>query len=66
MALDIRGNVFVLKDEGQPAVHLATPDCVGVELIDNVLYGGSGQIVEAVHPQFSLLHGRVAPCLDVW
>jgi hypothetical protein len=41
----IRGNVFVVKDEAQPGVHLATPDCVGAELIDNTLYGGNGEMV---------------------
>jgi hypothetical protein len=41
----IRGNVFVVKDENQPAVQLATPDCVGVELIDNTLYGRNGQML---------------------
>jgi len=41
----IRGNVFALDDNNQPAVRLATPDCIGVELIDNRIYGGSGQLV---------------------
>ena len=41
----IRGNVFALSDPGEPAVRLATPDCVGVELIGNRVYGGSGQLV---------------------
>ena len=40
----IRGNVFVLKDPKAAMVHLATPDCTGVEILDNLLYGGSGQI----------------------
>ena len=39
----IRGNVFVLKDNRSPMVHLDTPDCRGTELIDNVLYGGNGR-----------------------
>jgi len=40
----IRGNVFVLKDRKWPMVFLATPDCIGVELIGNALYGGNGSI----------------------
>jgi hypothetical protein len=40
----IRGNVFALNDKDQPAVRLATPDCIGVELIDNRVYGGSGKL----------------------
>ena len=41
----IKGNVFVLKDSSSPMVHLATDDCVGNEIMDNVLYGGNGQLV---------------------
>jgi len=41
----IRGNVFVLARRDQPALHLATPDCVGVELLDNRVYGGNGKLV---------------------
>ncbi|MDH7570092.1 MAG: right-handed parallel beta-helix repeat-containing protein, partial [Armatimonadota bacterium] len=40
----IRGNVFCLADAKQPAVFLATPDCIGIELIDNRVYGGSGRL----------------------
>lgn len=39
----IRNNVFVLKDGKSPAVSLATPDCVGIEITGNRLYGGSGK-----------------------
>lgn len=40
----ILGNVFALKDSGQPAVMLATPDCTGVEIRGNRLYGGNGRV----------------------
>jgi hypothetical protein len=40
----IRGNLFVLKSPKSPMVELATPDCTGVELIDNRLVGGNGQV----------------------
>jgi hypothetical protein len=39
----IRGNVFCLRDEKQPLLVLQTPDCIGVELLDNVLHGGNGR-----------------------
>ncbi|NSW55409.1 MAG: right-handed parallel beta-helix repeat-containing protein [Armatimonadetes bacterium] len=39
----IKGNVFVLKDSTSPMVMLATPDCSGVEIIGNRVYGGSGK-----------------------
>jgi len=41
----LRGNVVVLKDAKQPGVQLATPDCVGVELIGNRIFGGSGKLL---------------------
>ena len=41
----IRDNVFVLEDRQSPMVTFATPDCMGVELIDNHVYGGSGKIL---------------------
>lgn len=40
----IRGNVFVVADPKQPALQLATADCVGIELLDNTLVGGNGRI----------------------
>ncbi|MGC9316808.1 MAG: right-handed parallel beta-helix repeat-containing protein [Armatimonadota bacterium] len=44
----IRGNVFALQDENAPMLRLRTPDCIGVELIDNALYGGNGRLVEGM------------------
>ncbi|HUU92849.1 MAG TPA: right-handed parallel beta-helix repeat-containing protein [Phycisphaerae bacterium] len=41
----IRGNVIALSGAKQPAVHLATADCTGVEIVGNRIYGGSGQLV---------------------
>ena len=41
----LRGNVFVLKDGRSPMVQLATPDCIGVEVIDNRLVGGGGKLL---------------------
>lgn len=40
----IRGNVFVLKDGNSPMLFLSRTNCVGVEVRDNRLYGGNGQI----------------------
>ncbi len=39
-----RGNVFSLADPKQPALFLATPDCIGVEAVGNRVYGGNGKI----------------------
>jgi hypothetical protein len=41
----IRGNTIALKRSDQPAVTLATNDCIGIELIGNRIYGGNGQLV---------------------
>jgi len=40
----IKDNVFVLKDGESPMVSLAASDCIGVELADNKLFAGNGQI----------------------
>lgn len=40
----IRGNVFVLEDRKSPLLQLATPDCIGVELLGNTLCGGNGKL----------------------
>jgi hypothetical protein len=49
----IKANVFVLKDGKSPMVSLATPDCIGTEIIGNRLYGGSAKFVS----------GKVKPVL---
>lgn len=50
----IKGNVFVLEDKKSPAVRFSSPDCTGVELLDNRLYGGNGK----------LFLGLIAPAVD--
>ena len=44
----IKGNVFVLKNPKHAMVFLATPDCIGVELSGNALYGGDGIVSAGV------------------
>jgi hypothetical protein len=41
----VKGNAFVLKDGKSPMIFLATPDCIGAEIIGNKLYGGNGSFV---------------------
>jgi hypothetical protein len=55
----LRGNVFVLKDPKASMVHLATPDCIGLEILDNTLYGGNGKITTGKASP-SLLNGNRA------
>lgn len=40
----IGGNTFKLADAKQPMMMLATPDCVGVEITNNRIYGGNGKL----------------------
>ncbi len=55
----IRGNVFVLRDATRPMVRLATPDCIGAEIIDNALYGGNGEFIGGMATP-EVLRGNVA------
>ena len=41
----IKDNVFVLKDGKSPMISLAGPDCIGIEVVGNKLYGGNGKPV---------------------
>jgi len=43
----IRGNVICLASDKEPALHLATADCIGVEFTDNVIHGGSAQYIRS-------------------
>jgi len=40
----IQGNLFSLADPKQPAIVLATPDCIGVEMVGNRVLGGNGKL----------------------
>jgi len=46
----IRGNVFCLADAKQPALNLATADCIGVEFVDNIVCGGAETLVRSQAP----------------
>ena len=41
-----RGNVLVMKQSDRSAVEL-DPSCIGVEVLDNAMYGGNGRMVGA-------------------
>lgn len=55
----IKGNVFVLKDQKSPMVSLSTPDCIGVEITSNKLYGGNGEFISGTGKP-ALLEGNEA------
>jgi hypothetical protein len=40
----IHGNTFQLTDLKQPMMMIATPDCVGIEITGNRIYGGNGKL----------------------
>lgn len=56
-----RGNVFVLKDPNAAMVHLATPDCIGLEILDNALFGGNGEVVTGKASPGVLQGNRTSP-----
>jgi hypothetical protein len=60
----IRGNVFVLRDGSSPMVYLASPDCIGVELIGNTLYGGNGELCDGAGEPAALDGNQVLPLTD--
>ena len=57
----IKGNAFVLKDSDSPMIQLATADCVGIEVTDNVLAGGNGRFVSGTGDPTVLRNNRVVP-----
>jgi hypothetical protein len=60
----LRGNVFLLKDPQSAMVHLATPDCTGIEILENQLYGGNGQFVTGKATPAVLDGNRTLPYHD--
>ena len=50
----IRGNVFVLEDKKSPMMIISSPDCTGLEVYDNTVYGGAGVLYK----------GLLAPIVD--
>ena len=40
----IKNNVFIFDSKTSPFILFASPDCVGVEISDNLIYGGSGKL----------------------
>ena len=57
----IKGNVFAIKNPAAPMVYIATPDCIGVELIGNKLYGGSGKLVDGLGEAALMLDNELLP-----
>ena len=57
----IRGNTFVLKDGRSPMVHLATGDCIGVQIEGNKLHGGNGAFLAGPAAPAALKGNKAAP-----
>ncbi|MGB2821199.1 MAG: hypothetical protein WBF17_09480, partial [Phycisphaerae bacterium] len=57
----IRGNTFVLKDGRSPMVHLATADCIGVQIEGNKLHGGNGEFLAGPAAPAALKANKAAP-----
>ena len=48
----IKNNVFILEDKTTPFMVFASPDCVGVEVSDNIIYGGNGKLYSGLQKPF--------------
>ncbi len=59
----IMGNVFILKDGKSPMIQLAAADCMGVEALENHLYGGNGRFVSGP-AELALSEGNQARSLS--
>ena len=60
----IKDNVFILKDNSSPMVFLASPDCIGVEITGNLLYGGNAKIAASSAKPVLLENNRALPLTD--
>jgi hypothetical protein len=60
----IKGNTFVLKDKKSPMVQLGTPDCIGVEIVGNKLYGGNGRFMAGKINQTIVKENKALPLGD--
>ncbi|MBI4657823.1 MAG: hypothetical protein HY735_03050 [Verrucomicrobia bacterium] len=60
----IQGNVFVLKDGKSPMLFLSRTNCVGVEVRDNRVYGGNGQIASGPAKPLVMDGNQVFPLGD--
>jgi hypothetical protein len=60
----IKDNVFVLKDKKSPMVTLGTPDCIGVEIIGNKLYGGNGRLLAGKVSDAVVIDNKALPLGD--
>jgi hypothetical protein len=60
----IKDNVFFLKDNKSPMVMLGTPDCIGIEIIDNKLYGGNGRFLAGKVNNIVVEDNRILPLGD--
>jgi hypothetical protein len=46
----IQGNVLAVRRQDQSGIVLSGPDCPGIEVLDNRLYGGDGKLVSGSAP----------------
>ena len=60
----LKDNVFVVHDKDEAMVRIGTPDCVGIDLIGNRLYGGNGKLVEGPAKPEEMKDNKVGPLED--
>ncbi|MBN2640469.1 MAG: right-handed parallel beta-helix repeat-containing protein [Victivallales bacterium] len=57
----IAGNTFILKDKTAPMLFMNTPDCSGIEVKNNIVYGGSGKLAEGLSDVLLKQGNRILP-----
>lgn len=55
------GNTVILEDQHSPFLLFATPDCGGVELLENTFSGGNGKLYSGLHKPFLEKGNRIIP-----
>ena len=48
----IKNNVFIFDSPSSPFIRFASPDCIGIEITDNKIYGGSGKLSAGLQKPF--------------
>jgi len=60
----IKDNVFALREKGQAALLLATPDCIGVEFVGNRVHGEGAKLLGGVGKPMLKEGNEVLPAVD--
>ncbi|MHB8899299.1 MAG: hypothetical protein ACYC6Y_11180 [Thermoguttaceae bacterium] len=60
----VRGNAIAVKSDKQPAIRLATDDCLGVEIVGNRIYGAGGKLTGGGGKPETMADNSIEPFTD--